>query len=97
MGNRQSTAVVPKVLLVPTLGFTSEGARLGYGGGYYDRTLAALHAQGIPFTTIGIAWDQAELDEEAQHVVQAHDYPLDAVLTPSGWHGSMPEIKKDSE
>jgi 5,10-methenyltetrahydrofolate synthetase len=35
--------LMPDVVLVPTLGFTDQGARLGYGGGYYDRTLAHLH------------------------------------------------------
>jgi len=84
------TAVHPTVLLVPTLGFTHQGARLGYGGGYYDRTLAALNDAGHAFTTIGIAWDEGQLAEQANHMAQPHDYPLDAILTPSGWHPAMP-------
>ena len=45
----------PDVVLAPTLGFTQFGDRVGYGGGYYDRTLAALRDGGQPFTAIGIA------------------------------------------
>lgn len=75
--------VLPDVVLVPTLGYTDQGDRLGYGGGYYDRTLAALRERGHPFVTIGIAWSCGELD--ADYVPAAHDYPLDAVLTQDGW------------
>ncbi len=81
----QGAVMQPTVLLVPTLGFTDQGARLGYGGGYYDRTLAQLNQTGCPFKAIGIAWDQARLSKEDQHDALPHDYPLDAVLTPSGW------------
>ena len=75
----------PAVLLVPTLGFTDHGARIGYGGGYYDRTLSCLNEKGLSFVTIGMAWDQARIAEEAGHRPEEHDYPLDAILTPSGW------------
>lgn len=74
---------VPDVVLVPCVGFTAEGWRLGYGGGYFDRYLAA-HPQ---VTAIGVAWDEAliEADELAP---DAHDIPLMAVLTPTRtWGG----------
>ena len=80
----------PTILLVPTLGFTEQAARIGYGGGYYDRTLAQLSQTGQPFTTIGIAWDQGMIHKEEGYEPEAHDYPLDAVLTPSGWTPDMP-------
>jgi len=86
----QGAVMQPTVLLVPTLGFNDHGERIGYGGGYYDRTLANLSTAGRPFTTIGIAWDQARLTKETQHSAQAHDYPLDAILTPSGWINGQP-------
>jgi 5-formyltetrahydrofolate cyclo-ligase len=82
----------PTILLVPTLGFTEHGARIGYGGGYYDRTLAQIHETGQPFVTIGIAWDQARIEEEAGHRPEEHDYPLDAILTPSGWLQNPPPV-----
>lgn len=75
--------VLPDVILVPTLGYTEQGDRLGYGGGYYDRTLAALRDRGHPFIAIGIAWSCGELD--ADYEPAAHDFPLDAVLTQDGW------------
>lgn len=84
--------LAPTVLLVPTLGFTDQGARIGYGGGYYDRTLSHLNETGKPFVTIGIAWDQARIEEEAGHQPEEHDYPLDAILTPSGWIQDPPPV-----
>ena len=82
--------LIPNVMLIPTLGFTDQGARLGYGGGYYDRTLANLNAAGKDFLALGIAWNQARIEEEAGYQPQAHDYPLDAILTPSGWTQAPP-------
>ncbi|HEX7386355.1 MAG TPA: 5-formyltetrahydrofolate cyclo-ligase [Castellaniella sp.] len=75
---------VPDVILVPTLGFTRKGDRLGYGGGYYDRTLAALKSSGHPLTTVGVAWACGDLSQEA-YTPAAHDVRLDCVLTDKGW------------
>lgn len=74
----------PDIILVPTLGFSRQGDRLGYGKGYYDRTLAQLQAQSHPFISIGIAWAVGDLSSYSYHP-QAHDVPLDAVLTDKGW------------
>jgi len=76
-------ALRPDVVLVPTLGYTAQADRLGYGGGYYDRTLAALRQAGHDFTAIGIAWNEGLLDDD--YLPAAHDVRLDAVLTPDGW------------
>jgi 5,10-methenyltetrahydrofolate synthetase len=63
----------PPALLVPCLGFSAEGYRLGYGGGYYDRTLAPAPK---PYT-LGIAY----ACQQAQFAHAAHDVPLDVVVT----------------
>ncbi|KDB72752.1 5-formyltetrahydrofolate cyclo-ligase [Bordetella bronchiseptica B20-10725633] len=83
-------AVVPDVVLVPTLGYTLDAARLGYGGGYYDRTLAAWQAAGASPTTIGIAWSEGLLPDDYQ--AAAHDIALDAILTPDGWVPGAPLV-----
>jgi len=75
---------VPDVLLVPTLGYTEAADRIGYGGGYYDRTLAAMAEAGLRYATIGVAWRSARL-EPASHTPAAHDMPLDAVVDEQGW------------
>lgn len=84
-------APAPDVVLVPTLGYTRQGDRLGYGGGYYDRTLAALKASGHAFTTIGIAWASGDLSGQP-YAPAAHDVRLDAVLTDKGWAVPAPEL-----
>jgi len=81
----------PDVVLVPTLGYTRQGDRLGYGGGYYDRTLAALRSAGHAFTTIGVAWASGDLSGEP-YTPAAHDVRLDAVLTDKGWAVPAPEL-----
>ncbi len=76
-------AVVPDLILVPTLGYTRDGHRLGYGKGYYDRTLHELHQQGQAPLCIGIGWEQGLI--EGAYEAAAHDMPLDAIVTPGGW------------
>ncbi|HEY1708909.1 MAG TPA: 5-formyltetrahydrofolate cyclo-ligase [Rhizomicrobium sp.] len=70
--------VRPCVLLVPLLAFDAHGHRLGYGGGFYDRTIASL---GKPLRTIGVAYAGQEV-RELPH--EPHDHPLDAVITENG-------------
>ncbi|CAM5207571.1 5-formyltetrahydrofolate cyclo-ligase OS=Castellaniella defragrans OX=75697 GN=HNR28_000120 PE=3 SV=1 [Castellaniella defragrans] len=77
-------APAPDVILVPTLGYTREGDRLGYGGGYYDRTLTALKATGHPFTTLGVAWACGDLSGQG-YAPAPHDVRLDSILTDKGW------------
>jgi 5-formyltetrahydrofolate cyclo-ligase len=71
--------VVPDVVLVPCLGFTRSGFRLGYGGGYFDRWLA-VHPQ---VTSVGVAWAVGEL-RDAALAAQAHDQPLSLIVTERG-------------
>ena len=68
----------PDVVLVPLLGFDRLGTRLGYGGGYYDRTLAQMTKSP---TLIGLAFAAQELDAIPR---ESHDVPLDAVITEAG-------------
>ena len=70
--------VQPTVLLVPLLGFDAAGYRLGYGGGYYDRTLATLAQKPL---TIGIGYEVGRLQTIYP---QPHDRPMDAIVTESG-------------
>jgi 5-formyltetrahydrofolate cyclo-ligase len=72
--------VLPDILLVPLLAFDGDGYRLGYGGGYYDRTLRHLRAL-KPILAVGLALDELEVDA-VPHL--DYDEPLDWILTPSG-------------
>jgi 5-formyltetrahydrofolate cyclo-ligase len=70
----------PDVLLIPLLAFDARGNRLGYGGGFYDRTIARLRAM-KPIVTIGIAFDEQRVDS-VPHT--AYDQRLEWILTPTG-------------
>jgi len=70
----------PDILLVPLLAFDAVGRRLGYGGGFYDRTLARLRAM-KPIAAIGLAYDEQRVNA-VPHL--NYDQRLDWVLTPSG-------------
>lgn len=73
--------VRPTLIVIPCLGFDRRAYRLGYGGGFYDRTIAALQADpSRPIRTMGVAWDEALIDD---FVPLPTDLPLDAVITPS--------------
>lgn len=74
--------VVPDVVLIPCVGHTAEGLRLGYGGGYYDRWLAA-HEH---VTAIGIAWSVTRIDA-TQFGAQPHDRPMMLIVTELGTIG----------
>lgn len=75
-----AATVVPDILLVPLLGFDKAGYRIGYGGGFYDRTLASL-GSAKQITAIGLAFAVQEIDEVPR---EAHDVPLDWILTEAG-------------
>lgn len=72
--------ITPRVLIVPLLAFDARGFRLGYGGGFYDRTLEALRAQG-PVTAIGFAFAAQEVPEVP---TEPTDQRLDAIVTETG-------------
>ncbi len=68
--------VQPQLLLVPLNAFDAAGYRLGYGGGYFDRTLATLEV-----VAVGVGF---ELGRLASALPQAHDRPMDWIVTESG-------------
>lgn len=73
--------VVPDVVLAPCVGFTDAGYRLGYGGGYFDRFLAA-HPH---VTAVGVAFSFMHL-EDGDYQPRPHDRALDLVVTEHGVH-----------
>jgi 5,10-methenyltetrahydrofolate synthetase len=75
---KDTEIIVPTLLFVPCLGYGPGGYRLGYGGGFYDRTLATLQPK--PFT-VGLGFTHGYLDELDP---EAHDVPLDAILNDNG-------------
>lgn len=70
----------PDILLVPMLAFDAAGYRLGYGGGFYDRTLERLRAR-KPVQAIGVAYTAQEAEAVPRETT---DQKLDAVLTEEG-------------
>ena len=73
--------LTPDVLLMPVNAFDAGGYRLGYGGGYFDRTLAAFAALALQPVTIGVGF---ELARASSIFPAVHDIPLDAVVTEAG-------------
>jgi len=82
--------VRPDILLVPLVGFGRAGDRLGYGGGFFDRTLASLEPRPL---AIGVGFEIARMETSFP---QAHDVPLDAIATEAGlrWraHNSLEDV-----
>lgn len=72
--------IEPEVLIVPLVGWDRRGYRLGYGGGFYDRTLEGLRAK-RPTLAIGFAFDAQELPEVP---IEPTDQRLDIIVTESG-------------
>lgn len=70
--------VTPDLLIVPMVGFDSQNYRLGYGGGYFDRTLAAADPRPM---TIGVGF---ELSRLATIFPAPHDVPMDIIVTEAG-------------
>ncbi len=70
--------LLPDVLLVPLVAFDAAGYRLGYGGGYFDRTLAQLSPAPL---TIGVGYELGRVDSI---LPEAHDIPLDRIVTEAG-------------
>jgi 5-formyltetrahydrofolate cyclo-ligase len=71
--------VQPTILLAPLVGFDSAGYRLGYGGGYHDRTLAAMEPRPL---AIGVGYELGRLDTIHP---QPHDVAMDAIVTEAGF------------
>jgi 5,10-methenyltetrahydrofolate synthetase len=76
--------VRPELLLIPLVAIDPRNYRIGYGGGFFDRTLAALAAAGRRATAIGVGFDLARV---ADTLPGPHDIALDFVVTESGAAG----------
>lgn len=72
--------ITPTVVIVPLVGFDNKGYRLGYGGGFYDRTLEGLRANG-PVVAIGFAFAAQEM---AEVPIEDTDQRLDMIVTEQG-------------
>jgi 5-formyltetrahydrofolate cyclo-ligase len=90
--NTARPEITPDLILIPCVGWSSSMVngkmhywRLGYGGGYFDRTLADLRKKNPKLACIGIGFDWQKLND-VQWSAQTHDEPLDMLLTESGLH-----------
>jgi len=81
MPTEDAPEVTPEVLLVPMLAFNDAGYRLGYGGGFYDRTLEDLRGENPATLAVGLAYSGQRVDDLP---VGPFDQPLDALVTESG-------------
>jgi 5-formyltetrahydrofolate cyclo-ligase len=75
---KDTELIVPTLLFVPCVGYGPGGYRLGYGGGFYDRTLATLQPKPV---TVGLGFTNGWLPDMEP---EAHDIPLDALLNDNG-------------
>ena len=75
---KDTEVIVPTLLFVPCVGYGAGGFRLGYGGGFYDRTLATLQPR--PYT-VGLGFTNGFLEDFEP---EPHDVPLDAILNDNG-------------
>ncbi|NHQ74260.1 5-formyltetrahydrofolate cyclo-ligase [Roseovarius gahaiensis] len=72
--------IEPEILIVPLVAFDQRGGRLGYGGGFYDRTLEVLRAK-RPTLAIGFAYAAQEAEALP---LEPTDQPLDMIVTEAG-------------
>ena len=70
--------IIPQLFFVPCLGFDLRGFRIGYGGGFYDKTFENLKKLNLVFYTVGFAYDE---QKQNKLPVEKLDYKLDFVLT----------------
>ncbi len=78
-----SSKIEPDVLIIPCLGWSKQDDqfwRIGYGGGYYDRTIAEFKKNGHPLQTVGVGYKALEVKEGAWRP-QSHDQALDLMIT----------------
>ena len=69
--------MVPQIMICPLLAFDRQGFRMGYGGGFYDRSIAQIQSN-QPLTTIGIAFAAQEVESV---ITGPYDQPLDKIIT----------------
>ena len=74
----ENEELIPNLIFVPCLAFDIQGYRLGYGGGYYDKTLAYFNSIDHQFISVGFAYDDQKVDRVIR---DPFDYKLNYVLT----------------
>ena len=74
----ENKEIIPQLFFVPCLGFDLRGFRIGYGGGFYDKTFENLKKLNLVFYTVGFAYDE---QKQNKLPVEKLDYKLDFVLT----------------
>lgn len=85
--SRQQRAIwTLDLICLPLVGFDADGGRLGMGGGFYDRSLAACSLPLPPLLGLAHSCQQVE-----QLPLEPWDMPLDAVVTEQGWHACRPD------
>jgi 5,10-methenyltetrahydrofolate synthetase len=83
MEPQNTKQIIPELIFTPCLGWQIQHGklwRLGYGGGYYDRTMAHFHSKNIRPILVGLGYSQLTLSP-SEWQVQSHDIPLDALVT----------------
>ena len=73
-----SKEIIPQLFFVPCLGFDLNGFRIGYGGGFYDKTFEKLKKLNLLFYAVGFAYDE---QKQNKLPIEKFDYKLDFVLT----------------
>ena len=76
--DERSDELSPDFILIPCLAFDKSGYRLGYGGGYYDRTISEFRSSGHFFISVAVAYDNQKLDKIIKN---KHDQKIDYILT----------------
>ncbi len=76
--NQEMPEVIPDLIIVPLLAFDKKGYRLGYGEGYYDRTISYLKEIGNKFITVGVAFS---FQYNEQIPIDEYDQKLDYIVT----------------
>ena len=74
----QAKILIPNVIITPLLAFDKKKYRLGYGGGFYDRTIAQFNQQNHEYITIGVALDMQKVDEVP---IGTYDEALNFIIT----------------
>ncbi|WP_051532230.1 5-formyltetrahydrofolate cyclo-ligase [Brackiella oedipodis] len=79
---RHRPAAKPDIMLTPMLAYGQNGERMGYGGGFYDRTLEQLRQQPPAPLVLGVTWQCLQLPQD--YLPQRHDQAINGILTENG-------------
>ncbi len=74
---KYSHIIMPDIVIVPLVAFDEDCYRIGYGGGYYDKTISILH-ENIEIISIGVGYDFQKIKKLPR---ESHDIPLDCIIT----------------